>query len=141
MPVQTALRVSMDAIRAANDRINGLDHEAILHALLPYKYVDHTHADALLAMIRDMTDAELHGVSEVVRQVQIERAIGTGDEDAIIASAFETAFGRDGLPVLPWVEGMLTEGEKYYAIHRISSYRFFYIHTYQITVKHSGRFH
>lgn len=32
MPVETALRNSMDALRAANDRINGLDHEAILHA-------------------------------------------------------------------------------------------------------------
>ncbi|MCL4196043.1 MAG: TIM barrel protein [Phycisphaerales bacterium] len=30
MPVEVALRNSMDAIRAANDRINGLDHEAIL---------------------------------------------------------------------------------------------------------------
>ncbi|MHC4990088.1 MAG: TIM barrel protein [Planctomycetota bacterium] len=32
MPVETALRISMDAIRAANDRVNGLDHEAILFA-------------------------------------------------------------------------------------------------------------
>ncbi len=32
MPVDTAIRISMDAIRAANDRINSLDHEAILHA-------------------------------------------------------------------------------------------------------------
>jgi len=32
MPVDTALRLSMDAIRAANDRINGLDHEAIMWA-------------------------------------------------------------------------------------------------------------
>lgn len=32
MPVETALRISMDAIRAANDRINTLDHEAILFA-------------------------------------------------------------------------------------------------------------
>ena len=30
MPVDTALQISMDAIRAANDRINELDHEAIL---------------------------------------------------------------------------------------------------------------
>jgi xylose isomerase len=30
MPVDTALRISMDAIRAANDRVNELDHEAIL---------------------------------------------------------------------------------------------------------------
>jgi xylose isomerase len=33
MPVDTALKINMDAIRAANDRINGLDHEAILHAV------------------------------------------------------------------------------------------------------------
>ena len=32
MPVDVALRISMDAIRAANDRIQGLDHEAILFA-------------------------------------------------------------------------------------------------------------
>ena len=32
MPVETALKNSMDAMRAANDRINELDHEAILYA-------------------------------------------------------------------------------------------------------------
>ena len=32
MPVATAMKNSMDAIRAANDRINALDHEAILYA-------------------------------------------------------------------------------------------------------------
>ena len=32
MPVDTALKINMDAIRAANDRINDLDHEAIIHA-------------------------------------------------------------------------------------------------------------
>lgn len=32
MPVETALKISMDAIRAANDRINSLDHEAIMYA-------------------------------------------------------------------------------------------------------------
>ncbi len=30
MPVETALQISMDALRAAHDRINELDHEAIL---------------------------------------------------------------------------------------------------------------
>lgn len=30
MPVDVALRISMDAIRAAADRINGLDHESVL---------------------------------------------------------------------------------------------------------------
>ncbi len=32
MPVATAIRISMDAVRAANDRVDGLDHEAILYA-------------------------------------------------------------------------------------------------------------
>lgn len=32
MGVDTALRISMDAMRAANDRVNGLDHEAIMFA-------------------------------------------------------------------------------------------------------------
>lgn len=32
MPVEQALRISMDAIRAANDRINAMDHESILLA-------------------------------------------------------------------------------------------------------------
>jgi xylose isomerase len=32
MPVDVALRISMDAIKAANDRINNLDHEAIVWA-------------------------------------------------------------------------------------------------------------
>ncbi|HEX6070417.1 MAG TPA: TIM barrel protein [Longimicrobiaceae bacterium] len=33
MPVEMAMQISMDALRAANDRINELDHEAILHAI------------------------------------------------------------------------------------------------------------
>jgi len=37
IPVATAIRISMDAIRAANDRVNGFDHEAILYA--------HSHPD------------------------------------------------------------------------------------------------
>jgi xylose isomerase len=32
MPVDVALRNSMDALRAANDRINALDHEKVLWA-------------------------------------------------------------------------------------------------------------
>ncbi len=33
MAVDVALKINFDAIRAANDRINSLDHEAILHAV------------------------------------------------------------------------------------------------------------
>lgn len=34
MPVDVALRISMDAIRAANDRVNAIDHEAVMHAVM-----------------------------------------------------------------------------------------------------------
>jgi hypothetical protein len=63
--------------------------------------------EALLASLRSMSDADLHHVAEAVRQIQIERAVATGDLDAIIGRAFETGFGRDGLGVLPWVDGSL----------------------------------
>jgi xylose isomerase len=33
MPVETAIKINMDAVRAANDRINGLDHESIVYAV------------------------------------------------------------------------------------------------------------
>ena len=52
-----------------------------------------------------MSSDDLHHVAEAVRQVQIERALDHGDHDAIITQAFEIGFGRDGLGVLPWVEG------------------------------------
>ncbi len=32
LPVDKALQISMDAFRAANDRVNAFDHEAIIHA-------------------------------------------------------------------------------------------------------------
>jgi hypothetical protein len=61
--------------------------------------------EAIVERVRAMSDDEVHDLAEVVRQVQIERAIANGDHDAIINAAFEVGFGRDGLGVLPWVEG------------------------------------
>jgi hypothetical protein len=61
--------------------------------------------EQLIASLRDMSADDLHHVAESVRQVQIERAIDSGDHDAIIARAFEIGFGRDGLGMLPWVDG------------------------------------
>jgi hypothetical protein len=63
-----------------------------------------TKPEELLDSLRDMSADELHDVAEAVRQVQIERAITSGDHDAIIARAFEIGFGRDGLGMLPWIE-------------------------------------
>lgn len=73
---------------------NGIGHTGAMAD--PETVVDH---------VRSLSDDELHNLAEVVRQVQIERAIDSGDHDAIIAAGFEAGFGRDGLGVLPWVEG------------------------------------
>ncbi len=57
------------------------------------------------ASLREMSSDELHRLAEAVRRVQLERAVDSGDHDAIIARAFEIGFGRDGLGMLPWLEG------------------------------------
>jgi len=64
-----------------------------------------TDPEQIAEMVPDLSDAELHDLTKVVRQVQIERAITSGDHEAIIANAFENGFGRNGLGLLPWVEG------------------------------------
>jgi hypothetical protein len=61
--------------------------------------------DALIESLRAMSGEELHNMAEAVRQVQIERAVTSGDVEAIIAKAFEVGFGRDGLGLQPWIEG------------------------------------
>jgi len=60
---------------------------------------------ALIENLRSVGADDLHQVAEAVRQVQIERAVASGDHDAVIAHAFENGFGRDGLGLLPWIEG------------------------------------
>lgn len=59
----------------------------------------------LITNLRQMSGDDLHNLAEAVRQVQIERAVASGDHDAVIAQAFENSFGRDGLGMLPWIEG------------------------------------
>ncbi|MCB0966496.1 MAG: hypothetical protein KDB37_06635 [Ilumatobacter sp.] len=61
--------------------------------------------EEIIERLRAMDAGELHNLAEAIRQVQIERAITSGDHEAIIARAFEIGFGRDGLGVLPWLEG------------------------------------
>ncbi len=48
---------------------------------------------------------ELANLAEVIHQIQSARAIAAGDHDAIIAEAFEQAFGGDGLGAPPWIQG------------------------------------
>lgn len=62
-----------------------------------------TNPEQVLADVRSLDDDQLHNLAEVVRQVQLERAIDAGDQEAIITEAFESGFGRDGLGAEPWI--------------------------------------
>ena len=56
MPVETAVKISIDAIRASNDRINGLDHESIIQAVNePEKARGWLEAYLIRARARDPT--------------------------------------------------------------------------------------
>lgn len=61
--------------------------------------------DQIFESLSAMTSDELHNMAEAVRQIQLERAIGSGNHDAIISAGFEVGFGRDGLANNPWIEG------------------------------------
>jgi len=69
------------------------------------KASEQTQPEDVMAWVRSMSGGELHNLAEAVRQVQIERAVESGDPEAIIAAGFESGFGRDGLGLDPWVEG------------------------------------
>lgn len=51
-----------------------------------------------------LDDDVLAHLAEALRWEAEERARNSGDQDAIIAGAFEAGFGRDGLGTNPWVE-------------------------------------
>lgn len=63
------------------------------------------HPDDVMRVLGKLDRAELANVAEAARQIQQERAIAAGDLDQIMAGAFDTGFGADGLGLLPWVEG------------------------------------
>lgn len=52
-----------------------------------------------------LDEGALTNLDAAVQQEVRRRAVESGVEEAIIAAAFETGFGRDGLGVLPWIEG------------------------------------
>jgi hypothetical protein len=64
-----------------------------------------TMPDEAMRVIAKLDDAQLANLGEAISQDQTQRAVARGDLDQIIAQAFETGFGSDGLAVPPWVEG------------------------------------
>ncbi len=55
--------------------------------------------------VAKMPDALLVELAAAVADEQQKRAIAGGDQEAVIAAAFEKGFGRDGLAQQPWIEG------------------------------------
>ena len=62
-----------------------------------------SHPEDIIATLELLEPAALHNLGAAIEQVQVERALASGDLDAIIDDAFDTGFGSDGLAVLPWV--------------------------------------
>jgi hypothetical protein len=52
-----------------------------------------------------LSDDVLFHLSAALADEQRRRAVADGNEEAVIADAFETGFGRDGLGVNPYISG------------------------------------
>jgi hypothetical protein len=61
--------------------------------------------DSVLDVLERLDDDQLLNLAAAARQEQARRAVARGDLDEIIAAAFDTGFGNDGLGHLPWIEG------------------------------------
>lgn len=57
--------------------------------------------------VHELADKELSMLGAAIQSEQRQRAIDSGDHDAIISQAFEVGFERSGLGVIPWIEGSL----------------------------------
>ena len=51
-------------------------------------YMSAMQRKAIAGLLQDLPDDDLHHVADLVRQLQTERAITSGDYDAIINTAF-----------------------------------------------------
>ena len=54
-------------------------------------------------LVQKLDDGVLIHLGAAVADEMRRRAVESGNEEAVIADAFETGFGRDGTAVLPWV--------------------------------------
>lgn len=61
--------------------------------------------DTAVELARKLDEELLVHLTAALLEEQRRRAVEAGDRDAVIAAAFETGFGRDGLGHPPWIEG------------------------------------
>ena len=57
------------------------------------------------ALVELLDDDALANLAAAAGDEVRRRALASGDRDAVIADAFDRGFGRDGLAVVPWIEG------------------------------------
>ena len=57
--------------------------------------------------VQELSDKELSKLGTSILAEQRQRAMNSGDQEEIIAQAFEVGFERSGLGVMPWAEGSL----------------------------------
>lgn len=69
--------------------------------------VKHLESDPVTAveLVEKLSDGTLVHVGAAIADEMRRRAMASGDEDALIADAFDTGFGRDGMAALPWLTG------------------------------------
>ncbi|MCR9243506.1 MAG: hypothetical protein NXI31_00635 [bacterium] len=60
--------------------------------------------DTARELAEKLPDDTLYELGAAIRDETSRRARAAGDQDAVIAAAFEAGFTRDGLGVLPWIE-------------------------------------
>tara|TARA_B100000700_G_scaffold317068_1_gene407792 strand:+ start:169 stop:723 length:555 start_codon:yes stop_codon:yes gene_type:complete len=62
-------------------------------------------ADMWSFFVNELSDKELGILGSSIHTEQRRRAMNSGDQEEIIAHAFDVGFERSGLGVLPWIEG------------------------------------
>ena len=61
--------------------------------------------ETAVELVQKLDDGVLIHLGAAIADEMRRRAMEAGDEDAVIADAFDTAFGRDGMAALPWISG------------------------------------
>lgn len=61
--------------------------------------------ESVVELVEQLPDETIDHLAAALRDEARRRALAAGDHDAVIETAFEQAFGRDGLGSPPWIKG------------------------------------
>jgi rhamnose utilization protein RhaD (predicted bifunctional aldolase and dehydrogenase)/NAD(P)-dependent dehydrogenase (short-subunit alcohol dehydrogenase family) len=85
--------------------------EAILHAIIPFKYVDHTHADSVLALTNAITGAELIQKTYGGRLIHVPYVMPGFKLAALCADIYPRQRGPQTIGMLLMNHGVVTWGD------------------------------